>query len=166
MAEVTHGRVTEVKVEGPFTGVSKKTGKEYTYNNVKITVNGDIYSKMQFDDVSPVSNGDLVKITFQTNTTKRGTFNNIIDIEESDETHLEESKTTGKSKSSSTKLSTSSSTPMLDRDLSMEVSGVVQALLSTGLYSNHEVGLDTEALMEDAQKALQVKRTIAGLLKG
>jgi hypothetical protein len=181
MTKTTTVRLTDVKLS------EAKQGKKGNYY-IKTLVGGDkTFGGIQFDTDVAESVGDLVNIGYEETSYKKkdgttGINNKIVTVEVLEsgevgqETDVEITTSlapTPTSKSSMKRMTvqgtTCPGTPIPSKDISMEVSGIVQALLGTGKYNetngDGNIYISEKLLTEHVKRALRIKRQIASELE-
>lgn len=154
MSDNVIGVVEKIEVQGPFEG---KNGKP-DFDRLTFTVAGQKFTKLtNVGTGTEINEGDNVHVFFSQTQNGRFTNNNIIKIQHSDKAASTggASKSSAKSysapKASSSNQSTSGQTS--SKDISMEVSGILQALINSG-------GM-RDTLESELREALQLKRRVA-----
>lgn len=141
-----------------------KEGKYGVYYPQNIVVEGNRYSKISKTDEPIAKEGDIVKLLFET---KKGTykgeeteFRNIEKLEIIGGGAVAPSHENPKIEPLRAHNQVQSASHSTSKDVSMEVSGLLQALLSTGHYG---VGLemDLDALGQNLRDVLALKRQVA-----
>lgn len=155
--------------------VSKKTGKKFYFH--EIYGGGDKYVVLRNDADQIESVGDLVNIAYETTQNGKFTNNTAKKIEvlsndhatvfttttndgnkASESRETEDKKTVEKSETKNTSTKGSGvSVPVTTRDISMEVSGLLQAIIN-----HHGLSNDTEGRLREA---LQIKRRLVNELE-
>jgi hypothetical protein len=168
MAESTTGVLEKVRKEGPF------NGEHGAYNKIHFEVNGFSGTKLIGENFDFPEEGTNVKVEYVPN----GKYTKVLSVKqvEGSNTESKEVKTTNKEKVAEVKSKTTSykgktehqSSSVVSfttsKDISMEVSGVLQALINTGQYNEKtEKGtfLKQELLEMHLRLALTVKRNVA-----
>lgn len=165
---------TVVGVVEDFKAFGPKEGKFGAYYNHSYTIQGKKFTKNSNSAEPLVTIGKTALIAYVPNITEKGTFNNAstVTLVDSNASEFKESKTSSPFKSeSSTTTSTTKTSPTVvkstttSKDISMEVSGLLQALISTGAYGP-TAALDIDLLGENLRRVLKLKRLIASELEG
>jgi hypothetical protein len=155
MSDNAFGLIEKIEVQGPFEG---KNGKP-DFDRLTFTVGGKKYTKLTNVGVgTELNEGDNVHVFF--NSTQNGKFtnNNIIKIELSDKQASSTGSSTATKKStastaSASRTTTTASSQTTTKDISMEVSGLLQALIHSGGVR--------DTLEDELRQVLQLKRRVA-----
>lgn len=170
MSENITGVIEKLEVQGPFEGKNGKPDYDrhlFTISGVKLTKLANIGIEPEFQE------GDNVHAFFKQTVNGKFTNNYIIKLE----------KSTGYAKQSSSKkvnkddtppfkvestsatvntIKTQVNAPVTSKDISMEVSGLLQALIHTGHFTVNETNsLDVEKITKALSEALRLKRKVA-----
>ncbi len=150
--------VEDIEVKGPFS--NKKTGSEFDAHILK-TKNGEFTQYVTKDKTPSVAKGDEVEIFYDESKGFKGTFNKVvklIKLEASVKSKpIDKPKTVTAQASVGHKATTEQKPHALNtlpsKDISMEVSGLLQALLTRGVPQ--------EELEIALREVLNLKRRIA-----
>jgi hypothetical protein len=163
---------TVVGVVEDFKAFGPKEGKFGAYYNHSYTIQGKKFTKNSNSAEPLVTIGKTALIAYVPNITEKGTFNNAstVTLVDSSDSEVKESKTSSPFKSESTTTTSTKTSPTVvkstttSKDISMEVSGLLQALVSTGAYNTGN-GL-SQTLELDIRTLLALKRRVASELEG
>ena len=186
MEQLDNVKVEDVSVRGPYQ--NQKTGEDYYAVNVK--AGGVDLVKFQDSSEPPVNKGDVVTIVYKTskNKTTGKASNQIQSIKqgvnatkqvaktfdtEVNNTPVPQPKTSLGAGIKSFKSTVEAAVPQasghVSKDTSMEVSGILQALLSTGQYNRSnaqgQTFIEEKLLDQHLRRALRLKRSIANELE-
>jgi len=173
MSEQLSGLVESVKLEGPFLiKKGKNEGKEF--HTHKLVVSGKELSQTDFrkEPKAPASKGDNVNVLFTTSGNGKFVNNYISELRVLGSSELKKEISTPlmtsppKTVTYDAKVVSVVSKPLnnqVSKDTSMEVSGLLQALVSTGGYVNKkhnpETGFDN-TFIEDKLLELHLRRLL------
>lgn len=139
-----------------------KEGKHGAYFNHSYTIGGKYYTKSNNSEEPLYTVGSTVLVLFQENKSGEKVYNNIETITLSEETGETTAPTVENTPQAPTKTTTTTKTKTTtgvavnnapNKDVSMEVSGLAQALIT--------VGVPVNKLQENLIEVLKIKRAVA-----
>jgi hypothetical protein len=151
-------RLENVTLDGPK---MSKANKEYYF--LHLEANGQKYTMIQNDSDIKESVGDLVNIAYETKVNGKFTNNQAKKVEILPDQGQGNGGTSNEAFDNSLKVSTTTytkATILPNKDISMEVSGLLQALINSGEYSARDNNLEA-----DLRLLLNIKRKIAAELE-
>jgi len=187
MNEPLTGKIESLRLEGPFL-IKKGKNEGKSFHTHKLTINGLELSQTDFrkEPKSPANIGDNVKVLYTTSGNGKFINNYISELEVLDDSELQVNLTTTKSHTevNSAKavpqnkpsfksivegngvlieVSKPQQTGLVSKDTSMEVSGLLQALINTGNFTSDAVQgqLHLEELELSLKHVLRLKRQVA-----
>lgn len=162
MKVATNIVIQNVVLKGPFQGQFKnKDGSPKEFNVLEVQAGENKYTRFQSDDKMEVTTGDKVNIAYETKQGKFGEERIIKSVEvlesDSESAPFEVEKSDMNVAKSTPPVARQATANTVSKDTSMEVSGLLQALVNSGT--------PTEEIETRLRNLLNLKRKIAAELE-